>query len=183
MFDKRLIPWAIVAVLVVLLIWSLGTDSGEPEVIEKHTTDTLTIVKTDTVHLTKVLTRVERVIDTTYITVNDTLLVPVPRKEYLFKADDLFDFRVKGYDVELLDVRVYPKTVYKTVTNTVEKEIYKNAWNSYLGVGIWAFNKEVVPTVNLMVKSPNRWLFGANIGWYNKQPIYGGSVNYKILGK
>lgn len=36
-----LIPWAIVGVLVVLLVWSLNVDSGEPTVTEKHTTDTL----------------------------------------------------------------------------------------------------------------------------------------------
>lgn len=184
MFDKRFIPWAMVGILGVLLIWSLKVDSGEPTVVERHITDTLVTERVDTVYITKVVTKIEKEpSDTVYLTVRDSILVPIPRQEYIFSEPDMFDFRVKGYGVEFLGAKVYPKTVFETVTNTVEKEIYKNAWNSYLGVGIWAFNKEVVPTVNLMVKAPNRWLFGANIGWYNKQPIYGGSVNYKILGK
>lgn len=182
--SKRAIPWIIVAVLCGLLIWSLRVDSGEPAVVTERTTDTLVVTKVDTVKITKVVTKkVEQPKDTVFVTVHDTLKVPVPRTEYTFSEEGLFDFKVKGFEVDFLEANVYPKTVYKTITNTVETTIYKDSWNLYFGAGIWAFNKDIVPTLNLTLKTQNRWLFGLNIGYYNKRPIYGGSVNYKILGK
>ena len=185
MLNRKFIPWAIVGILVVLLILLLVRDSRvAPTIIETQHTDTLTVVKHDTIEVTKVVTVVEKEpSDTVYLTVRDSIFVPVPRQEYTFSEPDLFDFRVKGFGVEFLDAKVYPKTIYQTITNTVETTVYKDAWNCYLGVGIWAFDREIVPTVNLTIKTPNRWLFGLNIGYYNKRPIYGGSVNYKILGK
>lgn len=184
MLKSKYIPWAIVGVLGVLLLWSLRVDSGEPTVVEKHITDTTLVIKHDTTVITKVVTKVEKEpADTVYVTVRDSILVPVPRQEYTFSEPDLFDFRVKGFGVEFLDAKVYPKTVYQTITNTVEKQIYGNSWNCYLGVGIWAFDKEIVPTVNLTLKTPKKWLFSANVGYYNRSLIYGGQLSYKILGK
>lgn len=184
MFNKKYIPWAIVGVLAVLLLWSLNVDSGEPTVITERHTDTLTIVKRDTVEVTKVVTKVEKEpADTVYVTVRDSVLVPVPRKEYTFSEPDMFDFRVKGYMVEFMDAKVYPKTVFETITNTVETTIYKDSWNLYFGAGIWAFNKEIVPTLNLTLKAPKMWLISLNTGYYNKSFIYGGQFSYKILGK
>ena len=182
MLNRKFIPWAIVGVLVVLLLWSLNTDSREPVVITERHTDTLHRVVHDTTTITKVIT-VKEPSDTVYLTIRDSIFVPVPRQEYTFSKPDLFDFRVKGFGVEFLDAKVYPKTVFETITNTVETTVYKDTWNLYLGAEIWAFDREIVPTVNLMLKTPKRWLFGLNIGYYNKRPIYGGSINYKILGK
>ena len=181
---KQYIPWAIVGVLVVLLLWSLNVDSGEPTVIMERHTDTLTVVKHDTTTITKVITKVEKEpADTVYLTIRDSIFVPVPRQEYTFSEPDLFDFRVKGYGVEFLDAKVYPKTVYQTITNTVETTIYKDSWNLYFGAGIWAFNKEIVPTLNLTLKAPKMWLISLNTGYYNGGLIYGGQFSYKILGK
>lgn len=41
MMKSKILPWAIVGVLGVLLLWSLNTDSGEPVVITERHTDTL----------------------------------------------------------------------------------------------------------------------------------------------
>lgn len=183
MWSKRIIPWLLVVVLVVLLVCSLKKDSGEPIVIERHTTDTLTLVVHDTMYITKVKTEVKRVVDTVFYPINDTILVPIPRREYNFSEEGVFDFRVKGVEVEFLDAKVYPKTVYTTITNTIEKERVVHTWNLYLGGGIWAFNNELVPKVNLMVKTPNKWLFGANMGYYKSGVMIGVSANYKIMGK
>jgi hypothetical protein len=95
----------------------------------------------------------------------------------------MFDFKVKGFEVEFLEANVYPKTVYKTITNTVETTIYKDSWNLYFGAGIWAFNKDIVPTLNLTLKTPKRWIISLNTGYYNGGFIYGGQFGYKILGK
>ena len=182
--SKKAIPWIIVAVLCGLLIWSLCVDSGEPTVVTERTTDTLVVTKVDTVAITKVVTKIEKESsDTVYLTVRDSIPVPVPRKEYTFSKPDMFDFKVKGFEVEFLEANVYPKTVYKTITNTVETTIYKDPWNLYFGAGIWAFNKDIVPTLNLTLKTPKRWLISLNTGYYNGGFIYGGQFSYKILGK
>ena len=69
------------------------------------------------------------------------------------------------------------------MTNTVETTIYNDSWNLYLGAEIWAFNRQVVPSVNLTLKTPKKWLFGAKIGYYEGGVVYGGQISYKILGK
>lgn len=179
---KETLPWAIVACLCVLLLWSLRVDCGEPTVITERHTDTLVVVKHDTTVITRVKIEKEPA-DTVYITVRDSILVPIPRQEYTFSEPNMFDFRVRGYMVDFLDAKVYPKTVFQTITNTVETTIYKDSWNLYFGVGILAFNKEIVPTLNLTLKSPKMWLISLNTGYYNGSFIYGGQFSYKILGK
>lgn len=183
MLNRKFIPWAIIGVLVVLLLWSLNTDSREPVVITEQHTDTLYTIRVDTLVVEKPVVKEKKVVEEKIIYVHDTVKVVIPISEYRFFEDGLYDITARGYEVSLSNVTVFPKTEYTTITTTTEKTIYKDAWNCYLGVGIWAFDREIVPTVNLMLKTPKRWLFGLNIGYYNKQPIYGGSVNYKILGK
>lgn len=184
MLNRKFIPWAIVGVLVVLLLWSLNTDSREPVVITERHTDTLHRIVHDTTVITKVITVVEKEpSDTVYLTIRDSIFVPVPRQEYTFSEPNLFDFRVKGFGVEFLDAKVYPKTVYETITSTVETTVYKDTWNLYLGAEIWAFNRQVVPSVNLTLKTPKKWLLGAKIGYYEGGIVYGGQISYKILGK
>ena len=180
---KRAVPWVLVGVLGVFLILSLA-DSGEPsiEVVKEHT-DTLIITKVCTLTVEKPIIKETKVVDEKFIYVHDTIRVPIPISEYRFFEKDLYDITARGYEVSLNNVTVYPKTEYKTITNTVEKEIYRDSWNCYLGTGFWAFDKEIVPTVNLILKTQNKWLFGANVGYYNKNTIYGVSVNYKIIGK
>ena len=184
MFNSKFIPWAIVACLCVLLILLLVRDSRvAPTIIETQHTDTLYTIRVDTLVVEKPLVKEKKVVEEKIIYVHDTVKVVIPISEYRFFEDGLYDITARGYEVSLSNVTVFPKTVYQTITNTTEKTIYKDAWNCYFGVGIWAFDREIVPTVNLTIKTPNRWLFGLNIGYYNKRPIYGGSVNYKIFGK
>lgn len=184
MLNNKYIPWAIVACLCVLLILLLVWDSRvAPTIIETQHTDTLYKIRVDTLVVEKPVVKTEKVVAEKIIYVHDTIKVSIPISEYRFFEDGLYDITARGYEVSLSNVTVFPKTEYATITTTTEKTIYKDAWNCYLGVGIWAFDREIVPTVNLTIKTPKRWLFGLNIGYHNKRPIYGGSVNYKILGK
>ena len=184
MLNRKFIPWVIVACLCVLLILLLVRDSRvAPTIIETQHTDTLYRTRVDTLVVEKPVVKEKKVVEEKIIYVHDTVKVVIPISEYRFFEDGLYDITARGYEVSLSNVTVFPKTEYATITTTTEKTIYKDAWNCYLGVGIWAFDREVVPTVNLMLKTPKRWLLGVNIGYYNKRPIYGGSINYKILGK
>ena len=175
--------YAIVGSLVVAFL--LGFFLREDRVEYKTKIETIidTTIRIDTFVVEKPVVKTKKVIEEKIIYVHDTVKVVIPISEYRFFQDGIYDITARGYDVSLSNVTVFPKTEYTTITTTTEKTIYKDAWNCYLGVGIWAFDREIVPTVNLMIKTQNRWLFGLNIGYYNKQSIYGGSVNYKILGK
>lgn len=124
------------SLLVMVLLLRLC--SGPSVVVkEKTTTDTVTIVKIDTVVIEKpVPVRViEKRTDTlTVYRDGDTILVPIPILQYSFQ-DSLYSLDVSGYHVSVDRLEVYPRTIYKTVTtNTVRTE--KD--NRRFGIGIQA---------------------------------------------
>ena len=178
---KGVLPWIVVGVLAVLLAWSLNTESGEPVVIEKHTTDTLEIVKTDTVTIykTEVKTKVSKVVDTTYITYRDTIFVPVPIREYQFMADRLLDLRVRGYAVEFISCDIYPETIYKTIETTVIEKQAKSALFVYGGFS--TISEAFYPKVGVGLSLKNKWLISGDIGVFQKKPAYGFTVGYNVL--
>ena len=181
--KSNILPWAIVGVLGVLLLWSLNTESGEPVVITEQHTDTIVTTHIDTFVVDKPVVKTKKVVEEKIIYVHDTVKVVIPISEYRFFEDGIYDITARGYDVSLSNVTVFPKTEYRTVTNTVETTIYKDTWNLYFGAGFWAFNTQVVPTVNLTLKTPKMWLISLNTGYYNGGIVYGGQISYKILGK
>lgn len=180
---NKILPWAIVGVLGVLLLWSLNTESGEPIVITERHTDTIVKARIDTFVVEKPVVKTKKVVEEKIIYVHDTVKVVIPISEYRFFQDGIYDITARGYDVSLNNVTVFPKTEYRTVTNTVETTVYKDTWNLYFGAGIWALNDQVVPTVNLSLKTPKKWLISLNTGYYNGGIVYGGQISYKILGK
>ena len=182
--NINILPWAIVGVLGVLLLWSLNTDSGEPVVITERHTDTLTIVKHDTVEVTKVVTKVEKEpTDTVFLTVRDSIYVPIPRQEYTFSEPDMFDFRVKGFGVEFLDAKVYPKTVFETIyeqnTNTVTK--YRSSL--FVFGGFSSICGDFSPKVGVGLSLKGKWLISGDFGLYKKEPIWGVNIGYNVLQK
>jgi len=182
--SKKAIPWIIVAVLCGLLIWSLCVDSGEPTVVTERTTDTLVVTKVDTMEITKVVTKVEKEpADTVYLTVRDSILVPVPRQEYTFSKPDMFDFKVKGFEVEFLEANVYPKTVYKTITNETTTTITKYKSSLFVFGGFSWICGDFSPKVGVSLSLKGKWLISGDFGLYGKEPIYGLSVGYNVLNR
>lgn len=126
----------ILAVIAVLLL--LKTCSG-PAVVVKEVvkSDTVTLIKVDTVVIEKpVPVRViEKRTDTLTIYRNgDTVLVPVPIRQYAFR-DSLYALDVCGFNVSVDRLEVYPRTVYKTINTSTERTIKDNRrW----GLGIQA---------------------------------------------
>lgn len=181
---NRILPWAIVGVLGVLLLWSLNTESGEPIVITERHTDTLTIVKHDTVEVTKVVTKVEKEpADTVYVTVRDSVLVPVPRKEYTFSEPDMFDFRVKGFEVEFMDAKVYPKTVHETIYEQNTTTVTKYRSSLFVFGGFSAICGDFSPKVGVGLSLKGKWLISGDLGLYQKTPIYSATIGYNVLQK
>lgn len=182
--KSNILPWAIVGVLGVLLLWSLNTESGEPIVITERHTDTLTIVKHDTVEVTKVVTKVEKEpADTVYVTVRDSIPVPIPRQEYTFSEPNLFDFRVKGFGVEFLDANVYPKTVYETIYKENTNTITKYRSSLFIFGGFSSICGDFSPKVGVSLSLKGKWLISGGISLYQKQPMYDATIGYNILHK
>lgn len=182
--KSNILPWAIVGVLGVLLLWSLNTDSGEPVVITERHTDTLTIVKHDTVEVTKVVTKVEKEpADTVYVTVRDSIPVPIPRQEYTFSEPNLFDFRVKGFGVEFLDANVYPKTVYETIYKENTNTITKYRSSLFVFGGFSSICGDFSPKVGVSLSLKGKWLISGGISLYQQQPMYDATIGYNILHK
>lgn len=180
--KSKILPWAIVGVLGVLLLWSLNTESGEPVVITERHTDTLTIIKHDTTVITKV--KIEKApADTVYITVRDSIFVPVPRQEYTFSEPNMFEFRVKGYMVDFLDAKVYPKTVYETIYEQNTTTVTKYRSSLFVFGGFSSICGDFSPKAGVGLSLKGKWLISADLGLYQKTPIYSATIGYNVLQK
>ena len=138
------------------------------EVRETVRTDTLTVVRVDTVLVEKpvpvrvaekepVYIQVPVPGDTVFLP-GDTLEVPVPIRQYSF-CDSLYSLDVSGFNVTLDRREVYPRTVYKTITNTTERTVTdKKRW----GIGVQAG-------------------YGYNFGSNKPGPYIGIGVQYNIV--
>lgn len=123
--------------VIAALLW-LRLCSGPSVVVrEVVRADTVTVVRVDTVVVEKpVPVRiVERRTDTLlFERAGDTVFMPVPIRQYQFR-DSLYALDVTGYSVSLERLEVYPKTVYRTISQTTERTVKnKRRW----GLGIQA---------------------------------------------
>lgn len=180
--KSNILPWAIVACLCVLLLWSLNVDCGEPTVIAERHTDTLVVVKHDTTVVTKVKIEKEPA-DTVYITIRDTITIPIVRQEYTFSEPDIFDFRVKGFEVEFLDAKVYPKTVYETIYEQNTTTVTKYKSSLFVFGGFSSIFEDFSPKVGFGLSLKGKWLIQGDISLYQKKPIYSATVGYNVLQK
>ena len=162
MIDK-LKEWSplVVALVVVVSGLLLARKCQSPDVVEVKTTDTVTVTVIDTVVIEEPppVRVVEKRTDT--ITVyrgTDTLYVPVPIRRYSFR-DSLYALDVSGFNVTLDRLEVYPRTVYKTITNTTERTVTdKKRW----GIGVQAG-------------------YGYDFGTGKFTPYVGVGINYSII--
>lgn len=143
----------IVGVLLLLRLCS-GPSVVVKEVVKS---DTVTLIKVDTVVINKpVPVRVfEKRTDTLTIYRNgDTLLVPVPIRQYAFR-DSLYALDVSGFNVSVDRLEVYPRTVYKTITTNTERTVRENrrwGFGIQAGYGYDFGSKKMTPYVGVGVQ-------------------------------
>lgn len=141
MENKSLIPYLVASFIIALALVALsgfiGYKVGKAQAPEIVTTDTVTVVKIDTVVQEKPVPYAVKMTDTLKVHTVDTLYQPVTvqlpfeEKEY---RDSLYRAIVSGFKPSLDYIEVYPKTVYKTVTTYVEVQ-KKQSWGLGLSGG------------------------------------------------
>lgn len=153
--NKKSIILIVAALLCLAAAFILGRKTAtkpEPVVIEK--TDTLTLW--DTITIDKPVYVKERVVDSIYVPVADTVLVsrndttfivlPKTQKEY---SDTLYHAWVSGYQPSLDSIKVFQRTEYITTTITAKPKhwhitvgpqagigLTPKGWQPYLGGGV-----------------------------------------------
>lgn len=131
--------WILLALLALVsgLFAGRGCSTSRTEVIEVTSTDTVTVTRIDTVVVERPtpVKVVEKRTDTlTVYRGTDTLYVPVPIRQYSFR-DSLYSLDVSGFNVTLDRLEVYPRTVCRTITNTVTEKTPPR-WALTLGPGV-----------------------------------------------
>lgn len=155
--------WAVVLNTLALCLisfcfgWSVRGCDNERMTMRDTITDTTTIVVYDTITYRKpvavdsvvVRYRTINVHNVVTDTINDTIFVqlPITQKTY---TDSTYTAWVSGYDLCLDSIQVYPRTEYKTITNTIKVQdtkrwgigihggvgVGKGGFTPYIGVGI-----------------------------------------------
>lgn len=166
-----------IAVLLVSLIVSLT--NRKEVIVEKTTSDTVTIVKLDTVKV-KIPTFIKEVIVDTFL-IKDSLNYDyiMPKTQRYYKAND-YEAWVSGYRPNLDSLNIFRKTITNTITNTVTKEIYPKTTDLYLNVGSDYIKGQFAPNLGLAVKFRNNLMIGGNVGLYDKELYYGLKVGFKL---
>lgn len=152
--------------------------------VDKIIRDTTYLTIRDTMTITKFVTLEKEVKDTVYIVVKDSIKVPVPMYNYNFKEDGLYDIDVYGYNVKLNKVEVYPTTKIVTITQYIERSDdgkKREDWDMYIKGGLEVFNGGCIPNIGLMLKTPKKASFGANIGYFNGDMTFEIEAGYKLF--
>lgn len=174
---KQWIPYIVIVILAVCLVLSL---THKKEVIlENRTTDTITIVRADTIRERIPHFITEKVLDTIFVekVSENGLKLPITQRYY---STDLYQAWVSGYKPSLDSINVFNKVVERTVNHTIDRVVYPKSIDWYLNAGSMFIDKKVAPYVGLNVKFKNDLVIGANAGVYEKNMFYGFNIGFKL---
>ena len=174
---SKYITHIIIAVLLTLFI--LSYFHKKTEVVERVVTDTLTIVRYDTIRERIPHFVYEKVVDTIVVMEASENGLKLPITQRFYEGND-YQAWVSGYKPSLDSINVFAKTVTKTVTNTVTKEVYPKTLDWYINAGSMIIDKDPAPYLGLSVKFKSDWTVGANVGYYREKPFYGINIGVKI---
>lgn len=178
--STHLLYLSIISVLVVVCLLSFNRGKKVEEIVT-HTTDTLYITKIDTIKEVMPIYVENETIDTIYIPTNgnDTLSLPVLQKKY--SRPNMYDIWISGVEPLNLDsANIFTKTEYVTMTNEIEKVVYKEKWNIYGFVGLNSISRTFYPKMGILLTAPRKWLISAEIGLYDNSVFYGVNIGYKF---
>ena len=156
-----------------------------PNYIPVTKTDTISVTEyktvRDTIFVDKPKYYKEVVRDTVplnlFVRNEDNYLV-VTQKEY---RDSDYVAWVSGIEPQLDSIMVFKNTEYVFKTSTIEKvkTIEEKTGKLFTGAGLYRLDNTLVPKINIVYQK-KRIMVGASVGLYNKQPIYGIDINFKV---
>lgn len=174
---KQWFPYIVIFALAVLLVFSWT--SKKEVVIKKHITDTVTILRIDTIRERIPHFISEKIVDTVFIekTSENALKLPITQRYY---NTDSYQAWVSGYKPNLDSINVFNKVVERTVNHAIDRVVYPKSIDWYLNAGSMFIDKKAAPYVGLNVKFKNNIIVGANAGVYDKEMFYGFNVGFKL---
>lgn len=174
---KQWIPYIVIFVLAIFSVFSWTRQ--KEIVVEKHITDTATIVRIDTIRDTVPHFLIEKILDTIFIekVPENGLKLPITQRYY---ANDLYKVWISGYKPNLDSINVFNKVVERTVNHTIDRVVYPKSIDWYLNAGSMFIDKKAAPYVGLNVKFKNDLVIGANAGVYEKKMFYGFNIGFKL---
>lgn len=174
---KQWLPYIVIVSLSVCLVFSIT--HRKEVIIEKHTVDTITVIRIDTFierfpHFIS-----EKIVDTVFIekTSEKALKLPITQRYY---NTDSYQAWVSGYKPNLDSINVFNKVVERTVNHTIDRVVYPKSIDWYLNAGSMFIDKKAAPYVGLNVKFKNDLVIGANAGVYEKEMFYGFNIGFKL---
>lgn len=174
---KKFILYIIIVVLGVCLLISL---TNRKEVSSQHTLhDTIVVERIDTFKAIVPRFIVETIVDTLYVEKGDSMPLKLPKTQRLYQ-DTTFMAWVSGFEPNLDSIKVFQNTKYVTIENTTIKEIYPKSLQVYGNVGAFMIQKEIAPYLGVKVKFKNDFMLGGNLGYYDKEIIYGVEFSKKF---
>lgn len=174
-------PSYIIIVFLFLVLFLTNIGERKTEIRTEYKTDTVFTYRVDT--FTHFIVKADKVIhlDTIWLKTpskEDSVAIEMEQKYYNSKG--IYEAWISGYKTNLDSLKVYQKTEYRTITNLVKEQIYKNGYNLYIEADIFALNKEVIPSIGLRLNMPNNVSIGGRIGVYENKANYGISLGYKL---
>ena len=151
------------------------------EVVEHRVTDTIILTKYDTVVYKQPVYITKRIIDTVYIQDKDGHVASIPISSYFYHEDNVYDLWVKGFNVNVDSIKLYPQTKFVNIVNNVEVDRYVKRRDLYASVGFKRFSNKIQPNVGLLLKTKKEAIIGAEIGYdCNNSFYYGFTYGFKI---
>lgn len=174
---KKYIPYIMIAVLLAALIFSLI--KRKEVTVEKLTSDTVTIVKYDTIKEIKPIEIKEKVIDTIYVAVGTDSVMQLPITQKYYSSDE-YQAWVSGYKPSLDSIYTFNKVITKTITNTETRNVYLTSTDVFLDVGCNYIGNQFAPFLGASLKLKNGILISGNVGLYDKSVYYGAKIGFKL---
>lgn len=172
----------IIAVLAVALALFVHNSREDVKIVEEmRSVDTCYIYKTDTVveYVPKIIKTI--ITDTVFIETTDGSIVYAPVVQKYFSKKNSYDLWISGVEPLSVDsIKVFNKTSQKIITNEVVRNISVNERKLFIGGGINAFNGVLTPYAVVSFQNKKEWLYGFNLGVYNGNLFYGGSISCRI---
>lgn len=167
-------------VVIVVLVALLLASKRQIKVVENRVTDTIVKVHVDTItsYVPKYI--VKKTIDTLYLPTNNEDKVALTIEQRHYQEKDVYDAWVSGYQPALDSIRTYPRIEYRTITNSVTKEIYKSTLDFYPYTGFRTFDGSIGQVIGLSVKMPKTLVVSGEIGVMDNKMIYGVNLGFKI---